>query len=99
LAEVRPSGRETDRLVLEVPNGNAFVRETLEDAETRKLLSEAASSVFGARLRVEYRFVAADPGSPAAPNGTGGAVRTQDHPLVREALSLFGGTIVRERAH
>lgn len=97
LAEVRPAGREADRLLLEVPNGNAFVRETLEDPETRKLLGETASATFGARLRVEYRFVAADPTSPpVSPNGAASEVRPQDHPLVREALSLFGGTIVRE---
>jgi DNA polymerase-3 subunit gamma/tau len=100
LAEVRPAGREADRLVLEVPNGNAFVRDTLEEPETRKLLGETASTVFGARLRVEYRFVAADPAAPpVAPNGAASEVRAQDHPLVREALSLFGGTIVRERAN
>jgi len=99
LAEVQPVAREADRLVLEVSNGNAFVRETLEDTETRKLLNETVSAGFGARLRVEYRFVAADPAPPPAPNGTASEVRTQDHPLVREALSLFGGTIVRERAH
>jgi DNA polymerase-3 subunit gamma/tau len=97
LAEVRPAAREADRLLLEVPNGNAFVRETLEDPETRKLLGETASATFGARLRVEYRFVAADPSSlSVALDGATSEMRPQDHPLVREALSLFGGTIVRD---
>ncbi len=100
LAEVRLASREGDRLVLEVPNGNAFVRDTLEDPETRQLLGETASSIFGGRLRVEYRFVAGEP-APAAPavaDAVPGEVRFQDHPLVQEALSLFGGTIVRETA-
>jgi DNA polymerase-3 subunit gamma/tau len=100
LAEVRPAGRETDRLLLEVPNGNAFVRDTLEDPETRKLLGETTSAIFGSRLRIEYRFIAADPVSaPTAPNDTGSEMHPQDHPLVQEALSLFGGTIVRQRAN
>jgi DNA polymerase-3 subunit gamma/tau len=98
LAEVRPAGREADRLLLEVPNGNAFVRETLEDPETRKLLGETASATFGSRLRVEYRFVAPDPTLLSIPD-TATAARPQDDPLVREALSLFGGTIVREMAN
>jgi DNA polymerase-3 subunit gamma/tau len=101
LAEVKPVGREGDRFVVEVPNGNAFVRDTLEDPETRQLLGETASSTFGGRLRVEYRFIAAEPTptSPAVEEGARSEVRPQDHPLVQEALSLFGGTIVREAAH
>jgi hypothetical protein len=100
LAEVRPAGREADRLLLEVPNGNAFVRDTLEDPETRKLLGETASAAFGSRLRVEYRFIAANPpaAKPAATDDAPGETRPQDHPLVQEALSLFGGTIVRDPA-
>jgi DNA polymerase-3 subunit gamma/tau len=100
LAEVRPAGREADRLFLEVPNGNAFVRDTLEDPETRKLLGETASGAFGSRLRVEYRFVAADPAAaaPAAPYGAASEVWPQEHPLVQEALILFGGTVVRDMA-
>jgi DNA polymerase-3 subunit gamma/tau len=99
LAEVRPASREGDRLVLEVPNGNAFVRDTLEDPETRQLLGETASATFGSRLRVEYRFIAAEP-MPAASATLDSArkMRPQDHPLIQEALSLFGGTIVREMA-
>jgi len=100
LAEVKPAGREGDRLVLEVPNGNAFVRETLEDPETRQLLGETASSSFGGRLRVEYRFIAAEPApAPSAvQEGLRNETRPQDHPLVQEALSLFGGTVLRETA-
>ncbi|OGB95718.1 MAG: hypothetical protein A2Z31_09195 [candidate division NC10 bacterium RBG_16_65_8] len=100
LAEVRPAGREADRLLVEVPNGNAFVRDTLEDPETKKLLGETASAAFGSRLRVEYRFIAADPlpAKSATPDGATGEMRPQDHPLVQEALSLFGGTIVRDLA-
>jgi hypothetical protein len=100
LAEVRPASREEDRLVLEVPNGNAFVRDTLEDPETRQLLGETASATFGGRLRVEYRFIAAEPmaGRSAVSDGARYEMRLQDHPLIQEALSLFGGTIVRETA-
>jgi DNA polymerase-3 subunit gamma/tau len=100
LTEVRPAIREEDRLVLEVPNGNAFVRDTLEDPETRQLLGETASAAFGSRLRVEYRFIAAEPmpGSSAVADGARSETRLQDHPLIQEALSLFGGTIVRETA-
>jgi DNA polymerase-3 subunit gamma/tau len=97
LAEVRPIGLEGDRLLLEVPNGNAFLRDTLEDQETRRLLGETASAAFGNRLRVEYRFVAAvhpPPPDHGVSEDAGGS-RPQDHPLVREALNLFGGTVIR----
>ncbi|MBI4737843.1 MAG: DNA polymerase III subunit gamma/tau [candidate division NC10 bacterium] len=99
LSEVRPVSLEADTLTLEVRNGNAFVRDTLEDPETRRLIADAAAESFGRRLRIEYRFAAAPPprleaagvrsAAPASP-------RVREHPLVREALSLFGGTIVRE---
>jgi len=61
------------------------------------LIAEAAAESFGRRLRLEYRFVAARrrasrPSSRAGP----GAPPVRDHPLVREALAVFGGTIVRE---
>jgi hypothetical protein len=88
-----------DALILEVKNGNAFVRDTLEDPDIRKLIAAAAAESFGRRLRIEYRF--APPPVPrlepvetrhTAPSSS----RTRDHPLVREALSLFGGAVVRE---
>jgi DNA polymerase-3 subunit gamma/tau len=100
LTEVQPAGLEAETLTLEVKNGNAFVRDTLEDAETRRLIADAAAEGYGRRLRVEYRFAAPPPlrldpvgevrRPPAAPSGV------RDHPLVREALDLFGGTVVRE---
>ena len=98
LTDVRPLAVEGDRLLLEVGNGNAFVRDTLEEPETRKLLGETASAAFGSRLRVEYRFVAATQPSPAglAAEGATEGPRPQDHPIVREALSLFGGTVIRQ---
>jgi hypothetical protein len=100
LTDVRPLAVEDDRLLLEVGNDNAFVRDTLEDPETRKLLGETASAAFGSRLRVEYRFVAATQPSPAglAAEGAAEGPRPQDHPIVREALSLFGGTVIRQPA-
>jgi DNA polymerase-3 subunit gamma/tau len=101
LAEVRPARLEADRLVLRVPNGNAFVRDTLEEHEARKVLGETASAAFGARLRVEYEFAPAEPASSTAASSTTAGVaevRPQDHPLIQEALSLFGGTIVRNGA-
>jgi DNA polymerase-3 subunit gamma/tau len=99
LAEVKPVAIEGDRLILEVPNGNAFVRDTLEDVETRRALGEAASATYGGRIRVEYRFTAADPALGSAPALAGrGPAPLQDHPLVREALILFGGSVVRASA-
>jgi DNA polymerase-3 subunit gamma/tau len=100
LTEVQPAGLEDETLTLEVKNGNAFVRDTLEDAETRRLIADAAIEGYGRRLRVEYRFTAPPPPRldlvgevrrvPATPP------RVREHPLVREALDLFGGTVVRE---
>ncbi len=90
LTEVRAAELDADRLTLEVPNGNAYVRDTLEEAESRRVIGEAATQAFGRRLRIEYRFVA------PAPAASQRSARPQDHPLVREALALFGGTVVRE---
>jgi DNA polymerase-3 subunit gamma/tau len=99
LTEVQSVGLEADTLTLEVRNGNAFVRDTLEDPETRRLIADAAAESFGRRLRIEYRFAAAPPPrleAAAARSAPAASPRVRDHPLVREALSLFGGTIVRD---
>jgi DNA polymerase-3 subunit gamma/tau len=100
LTEVQPAGLEAETLTLEVMNGNAFVRDTLEDPETRKLIAEAAAESYGRRLRVEYRFAAPPPArlEPVVEvrRAPVPAPRVRDHPLVREALDLFGGTVVRE---
>ncbi|MBI3085722.1 MAG: DNA polymerase III subunit gamma/tau [candidate division NC10 bacterium] len=99
LSEVRPVSLEADTLTLEVRNGNAFVRDTLEDPETRRLIADAAAESFGRRLRIDYRFAAAPPPrleAAAARSAPPAPPRVRDHPLVREALSLFGGTVVRE---
>jgi len=99
LTEVEPVSLDADVLILEVANGNAFVRDTLEDPDIRRLIADAAAAAFGRRLRIEYRF--ATPPAPrlepvetrqAAPSSTG----VRDHPLVREALHLFGGAVVPE---
>jgi hypothetical protein len=100
LTEVKPVSIEGDALTLEVANGNAFIRDTLEDADARRLIADAAAQSFGRRLRLEYRFVAAPAARPetAEPQRPAGAAPAREHPLVREALAVFGGTIVRDGA-
>ncbi|MFA5026277.1 MAG: DNA polymerase III subunit gamma/tau [Candidatus Methylomirabilota bacterium] len=90
LQDAKPAELSPDRLTVEVPNGNAYIRDTLEDPETRRLIGEAATAAFGRRLRLEYRFVA------AAPGANGGGAPLRDHPLVQEALRVLGGAVVRE---
>lgn len=116
LGEVTAAVVEGEGLVLSVANGTAFVRETLEDRDTRRLLEGAAEVAFGRRLRVEYRFASPEgdpaaardrsaagcpPGAPGGGQAAGGrraegvgAAAGQEHPLVREALQLFGGRVV-----
>jgi DNA polymerase-3 subunit gamma/tau len=100
LTEVQPVGLEAETLTLEVMNGNAFVRDTLEDPESRKVIADAAAESYGRRLRVEYRFAAPPPPRPEplaeVRRAPASPPRVRDHPLVREALDLFGGTVVRE---
>jgi DNA polymerase-3 subunit gamma/tau len=99
LTEVQPAGLSPDTLTLEVVHGNAFVRDTLEDPDTRKLIAGAAAEAFGRPLRIEYRFAAPPaprPELPEAPRAPAAPARARDHPLVHEALILFGGTIIRE---
>jgi len=101
LSEVEPAGPSAEALTLEVKNGNAFIRDTLEDPDTRKLIADAAAEAFGRRLRIEYRFA-----TPPAPRlepvephrATPPPLRGWEHPLVREALGLFGGAVVRDAA-
>lgn len=101
LTEVEPIALTGDTLTLQVKNGNAFVRDTLEDPDTRRLIADAAAEAFGRRLRIEYRF-AASPAPRLEPVETrrvpASTPRGRDHPLVREALGLFGGAVVREVA-
>ncbi|MFB3817925.1 MAG: DNA polymerase III subunit gamma/tau [Candidatus Methylomirabilales bacterium] len=94
LAEVRLVGSEGDRLILEVPNGNAFVRDSLEDPQTKRLLADTVSQTLGRPARLEYRFIAAAP--RPAPEAPPRAPSPADHPLVREALSILGGRVLPE---
>jgi DNA polymerase III gamma/tau subunit len=99
LTEVRPAALTAETLSLEVKNGNAFIRDTLEDPDTRKLIADAAAESLGRRLRIEYHFAApSSPGAELAEPRRAPIVapRLRDHPLVRDALSMFGGTIVHE---
>ena len=101
LTEVEPIALTDDTLTLEVKNGNAFVRDTLEDPDTRRLIADAAAEAFGRRLRIEYRFAAslAPRLEPVETRRVPASTpRSRDHPLVREALGLFGGAVVREVA-
>ncbi|MFQ5883032.1 MAG: DNA polymerase III subunit gamma/tau [Candidatus Methylomirabilales bacterium] len=90
LAEAEVS-LEGETLTLTFANGNHFSRSTLEDPDVRNLLTSVVSEVFGRRLRVSYRF---------APSGVGGPeqgpvrIPARNHPLVLEALEVFGGRIV-----
>ena len=107
LEEVQEVRIEGETLVLVFPNGNHFSRMTLEDPESRQLVVAAAAEAFGQRLAVEYRFLPAPP-RPAAAEGpaTPGQVPEPEapppaapagpagHPLVQEALRLFGGRLL-----
>ena len=99
LTEVEPASLGADTLILGVANGNAFVRDTLEDPDIRRLIADAAAEAFGRRLRIEYRF-APPPALRLEPVETRQAATPssggRDHPLVREALHLFGGAVVPE---
>ncbi len=93
LEEIRPGGLEGERFVLEVPNGNHYVKDTLEDRETHQVLAEQASAAFGRRVRIEYRYVKAAP-RPAAPPDPIPPVNPEDQALIQHALELFGGKVV-----
>ena len=99
LTEVVPGGPSGDTLSLEVKNGNAFIRDTLEDPDTRKLIADAAAEAFGRRLRIDYRFMAPEPRSEPPEAQRPPAPRGGEHPLVRDALDLFGGAVVREATY
>ncbi|MFQ5802736.1 MAG: DNA polymerase III subunit gamma/tau [Candidatus Methylomirabilales bacterium] len=82
---------EGETLTLTFANGNHFSRSTLEDPEIRSLVSSTISAVFGKRLHVKYHFLAPEVGRP---NQQSAWTPARNHPLVREALEMFGGRIV-----
>ena len=107
LEEVQEVRLEGETLVLVFPNGNTFSRMTLEDPESRQLVNAAAAAAFGRRLAVEYRFLPPPPRGAAAeglapparvpePESANPAAPADpaEHPLVREALRLFGGHLL-----
>ena len=101
LTEVEPTRVTLDTLTLDVKNGNAYVRDTLEDPDTRKLIGDATAEAFGRRMRIEYHFTTPPPPrlEPVETHPAPAPVpRGREHPLVREALNLFGGAIVHEAA-
>ncbi|MFQ5532744.1 MAG: DNA polymerase III subunit gamma/tau [Candidatus Methylomirabilales bacterium] len=82
---------EEDTLILTFANGNHFARSTLEDPEVRNLLASRVSEAFGRRLQVHYRFL---PSRGGRPDKAPSPVSALDHPVVQEALEMFGGRIV-----
>lgn len=78
---------EGETLILTFANGNHFSRSTLEDPEVRNLVVSTVSAVFGRRFQVDYRFLPPGVGRPDH-------VSARDHPLVREALEMFGGRVI-----
>jgi len=81
---------EGETLTLTFANGNSFSRSTLEDPEVRSLIASTVAAVFGRRLKVAYRFLASGAQRPEDP----ARIPPRNHPLVREALEVFGGRIV-----
>jgi len=81
---------EGETLTLTFANGNSFSRSTLEDPEVRSLIASTVAAVFGRRLQVAYRFLASGAQRPEGP----ARIPPRNHPLVREALEVFGGRIV-----
>ena len=82
---------EGETLTLTFANGNHFSRSTLEDPEVRNLIASTISAVFGQRLQLKYHFLAPE---VRRPNQQSARTSAQNHPLVREALEIFGGRIV-----
>lgn len=104
LEEVQEVRLEGETLILVFPNGNTFSRMTLEEPENKQAVGAAAADVFGRRLAIEYRFLAqparpavaeapAPPAEAAAPEPPAPA-EPAEHPLVEEALRLFGGRLL-----
>ncbi|MBI4390763.1 MAG: hypothetical protein HY575_02680 [candidate division NC10 bacterium] len=107
LEEVQEVRLEGETLILVFPNGNTFSRMTLEEPEYKQAVGAAAADVFGRRLAIEYRFLAQPPrpavaeapappteaAAPAAPEPPVPA-EPAEHPLVQEALRLFGGRLL-----
>ena len=82
---------EGEMLTLTFANGNHFSRSTLEDPEVRHLIATVASEVFGQQIRLHYRFLTSEAqGRGREPAQTS----PKNHPLVQEALEIFGGRIV-----
>ena len=81
---------EGETLTLTFANGNHFARSTLEDPEVRSLLASTVSAVYGRRLQVAYRFLPLAAGKREEP----ARMPARSHPLVREALEVFGGRVV-----
>ena len=81
---------EGETLTLTFANGNHFARSTLEDPEVRSLLASTISAVYGRRLQVAYRFLP----SAAGKREESARMPARSHPLVREALEVFGGRVV-----
>ncbi|MBI2081286.1 MAG: hypothetical protein HYT86_06130 [candidate division NC10 bacterium] len=107
LEEVQEVRLEGETLILVFPNGNTFSRMTLEEPENKQAVGAAAADVFGRRLAIEYRFLAqparpavaeapAPPAEAAAPAAPEPPVPAEpaEHPLVQEALRLFGGRLL-----
>jgi len=86
LAEAEVVGEAEGRLLIHLPNGNAFTREQLGERANRQLLHQAVQRVFPTVREVAF--------VPADPRRGGAGLEPLAHPAVQAAVELFDGEVL-----
>ncbi len=84
LSKGAPSHYADGRLTITFERSFSFHKHTVEEEENRRIIKEAMRTVIGSDLELE--FILKD--------GEEEGEEVKDHPLVKQALDLFGGSIV-----
>lgn len=98
LAErVKEVALEGEALLLFVEGRSPIVKATLENGETLTRLETLVAEAFGQKLSVECRSLEKGVKRRARPAASLGGSKASEHPLVKEALELFEGHVVKEK--
>lgn len=90
----KPSALEGKRLILSFPSAESFHKEFAERGNNKKLIEQELQVIFGVPLTVELTLEKNSP-LPASQNQTASSPNSVDDPMVKSALEIFSGRVIR----
>jgi DNA polymerase III subunit gamma/tau len=96
LMEGEPVCLDNGRFKINFPKMHSFHKEILEKPDNKKLIEQIAKDIFGVGLRVEFELVEKlERKNHFKFDNEGEEKKPDEDPLLKEALSIFNGAVVK----